>query len=180
MNRKAIEEGVKLFVSKESTMAKIRKAGLPIPPKPEDAVNGKNLFTEWDSMRKRYGGVANIPHADLGEFLDRWSGMVSYALWVEAIADIDRATASEVRDTIKDQLYTIQEGNREIRSATVATEPLYLEWELKFTEALSMFTVTKTLRLGYENRLNAISREITRRGGDVADTRMGINRGMQK
>jgi hypothetical protein len=179
MQRYEIVEGVKLFVSRRATMDKIQRAGLPVPPKPEDAVTGTDLFQEWDNVRRRYGGIANIPYNELGEFLDRWTGMVSYARWCEAIADIDRSTAEEVRDVVKKQLYTVQEGNREIRDASVYCEPLYLEWELKYTEALSMYTATRALREGYEQRAYAISREISRRGSDLEDTRRGINRGLQ-
>ena len=40
-----------------------------------------------------------------------------------------------------------------------------------------MYMATKALREGYEIRANAISREITRRGHDVMDSRRGFNRG---
>ncbi len=179
MERHQIESGVSELVTRETTMNKLRKAGLFIPPKPEEANGDINLFTEWETMRRRHGGLSNIPYGELGEFLDRWTGMVSYARWCEAVADIDKSTASEVRDTIKDQLYTIQDGNRELRAAMVATEALYLEWEKKYLEGLSMYTAIKALREGYEGKSNAISREITRRGGDLEDTRRGINRGLQ-
>jgi len=179
MNREQVESGVAEFITRETTMAKIKKAGLPVPPKPKDAVNGTNLFIEWENLRKTYGGVANIPAAELGDFLDRWASMLAYARWVEAIADIDRATAEEIRDTIRKQLYTLQEGTREMKDALVYTEPLYIEWECKYTEALSMYIAAKALREGYEHRLYAVSREITRRGNDMADTRLGITRGIR-
>lgn len=179
MLRQEIERGVSQYITREVTMNKIRRAGLPVPPKPEDATNGTDLFSEWDALRRRYGGTANIPYNELGDFLDRWTAMIAYARWVEAVADIDRATAEEIRDTVKKQLYTIQEGNREMRDASVYTEPLFIEWERKYTEALSMYTATRALREGYEHRAAAISREITRRGDDLQDTRRGINRGLQ-
>jgi len=176
-SREDVEKVINEFAVREVTMAKIRKAGLPIPPKPDDAVNGVDLFTEWENMKRRYGGVANIPYHELGDFLDRWTQMVSYSRWVEAVADIDQATAREIRDTIKKQLYTLQEGTREIRDAKVYTEPLYLEWEQRYVESLSMYTSVRALREGYEHRVNAISREITRRGSDNLDTRRNLNRG---
>lgn len=177
MERHEIVDGVKNFAVRESTKAKIAKAGLPMPPKPQDAVEGRDLFTEWERLKKKFGGVANIPFNDLGDFLDRWTGMIAYARWCEAIADIDQATAREIRDTVKKQLYTLQEGGRELRDAAVHTEPLFIEWEEKYTENLSMYIAVKALREGYEHRANAISREITRRGNDVMDTRRSMNRG---
>lgn len=175
MDKSRIEQGVKEFTVREATKSNMAKAGLPVPPQPD---NSELLYAEWENVKKKYGSVANIPFNELGSFLDKWTGLVSYARWVEAIADIDTSTAREIRDTIKKQLYTIQEGGRELRDAKVATEPLYIEWERKFTESSSMYTATRALREGYEIRANAISREITRRGNDMNDTRRTINRGV--
>ncbi|MEC0276916.1 hypothetical protein [Peribacillus frigoritolerans] len=174
MERHEIEAEILQYQVREEVMANQRKAGLPTPPKPYDS---DNLYTEWDNIKRRHGGVANIPFAELGDFLDKWTGLVSYARWVESIADIDTATAREIRDTIRNQLYMLQEGGRELRAADVTTEPLYREWEKKFTESQAMYMATKALREGYEIRANAISREITRRGNDMRDGTRGINRG---
>lgn len=170
MDRKQIENNIKNLTVREQTIAKIKKAGLFIPKKPDDADKGVDLFTEWENMKQRYGGVGNIPFNELGEFLDRWSAMISYARWLEAIADIDQTTAREIRDTIKKQLYTLQEGTREMKDAKVYTEPLYIEWENKYTEAFTLYTAVKALREGYEYRANSISREITRRSSERKGT----------
>lgn len=177
MDRQEIEREVKNYTVRELTKAKIEKAGLPIPSKPEELAKGMNIFTEWENMLKNYGGIANVPFSVLGEYLDKWTSVIAYARWVEAIADIDQATAREIRDTIKKQLYVIQEGSRELREAMVHTEPLYREWEQKYTESLSMMIAVKALREGYEKRAEAISREITRRLNDVLDSKKTDNRG---
>ena len=177
MNRQEVEQEVKGYTVRELTMAKVQKAGLPIPSKPVDLVEGVDIFTEWEKMKKNYGGIANIPFAVLGDYLDKWTSVVSYARWVEAVADIDQATAREIRDIVKKQLYTLQEGGRELREAMVHVEPLYREWEQKYTESLSMMIAVKALREGYERRADAISREITRRMNDVLDNRRNDNRG---
>ena len=177
MDRQKIEQEVEDYAVREITMAKVQKAGLPVPSKPTDLVEGVDIFTEWEQMKKNYGGIANVPFPALGDYLDRWTSVVAYARWVEATADIDQATAREVRDTIKKQLYTLQEGGRELREAMVHVEPLYREWEQKYTESLSMMIAVKALREGYERRADAISREITRRTNDVLDSRRVDNRG---
>lgn len=175
-NREQIEAGIEQFQVREVTKAKMRKAGLPTPVQPE---NSESLYNEWESIKKRFGGVANIPHTELGSFLDKWTGLVSYARWIEAVADIDLTTSREIRDTVKQQLYTLHDGGREIRAAKVHTETIYTDWEKKFTEDQAMYTATRALREGYEYRANAISREITRRGDDFHSNRRSINRGMQ-
>ncbi|WP_426455427.1 hypothetical protein ACP26L_36105 (plasmid) [Paenibacillus sp. S-38] len=178
MNRQEIEAGAQELVVRRKAMNRLASAGLPTPPKPEDSVEGRNLFTEWDNLKKRHGGVANIPFTELGDFLDRWTAMIAYARWCESVADLDRTTALEIRNTIQDQLYPLQEGNRELRAATVATEELYRHWQEQYLEANAIYTAMKGLREGYEQRANAISREITRRGADVMDARRGMNRGV--
>lgn len=178
MDRKQIEQGISEMEVYKKTTDKLKRAGLVIPPKPQDAVQGIDLFSEWENLKKKYGGVANIPYPELGEFLDRWTSMIAYARWTEAVADIDQQSAREIRDTVQKQLYTIQDGGREIRAAMVATEPIYIKWENEFTEKVALYTAIRGLREGYEQRANAISREITRRGSDNLDTRRGINRGM--
>src|SRR5690606_7291568 len=110
--REQIKEGIEQFAIRKETKSKLKKAGLPIPPKPEDVVEGRDIFTEWENVKKKYGGISNIPFNELGDFLDRWAGLASYARWVEAVADIDQTTSREIRDTVKKQLYTIQEGSR--------------------------------------------------------------------
>lgn len=177
MNREQVEKEITNYAVRELTMSKIKKAGLSIPPKPEDLADGVNLFNEWDNLKSSYGGIANIPFPILGDFLDKWTSLVSYARWVEAVADIDQATAREIRDTIKKQLYVLQEGSRELREASVHTEELYREWEQKYVENLSMLIAVKGLREGYEQRVDAISREITRRINDISDSKRASNRG---
>jgi hypothetical protein len=174
MDRWEIETEVEQLTVRKTTMTNIQKAGLPVPTRPSE--NG-DLFAEWETVKQRYGGMANIPFSELGDFLDRWTGMVAYARWTEAVADIDQTAAVEIRDTIRDQLYTLQDGGREIRSALVATESLYREWEGKYVEATAMYKAVRGLRESYEQRLNSISREITRRGSDVVDSRRAMNRG---
>lgn len=178
MNREQIEKGIAELEVFKKTQDKLRRAGLIIPPKPEEAAQGIDLYSEWDRMKKKYGGVANIPFHELGEFLDRWTAMIAYSRWTEAVADIDQQSAREIRDTIQKQLYTIQDGSREIRAAMVATEPLFIEWEQEYTEKLALFIAIRGLREGYEQRAAAISREITRRGSDNLDTRRQLNRGI--
>ena len=177
MTRDDIEKGIEELEVFKKTADKLKRAGLIIPQKPQDAVQGIDLFAEWERMKRQYGGVANIPFAELGEFLDRWTAMIAYARWTEAIADIDQQSSREIRDTVQKQLYTVQDGGREIRAAMVATEPIYIKWENEFTEKIALFTAIRGLREGYEQRANAISREITRRGNDQLDTRRMVNRG---
>ncbi|WP_145052600.1 hypothetical protein [Paenibacillus xylanexedens] len=177
MNRNQIEQYANNLEIRKKAMSSLSAAGLPQPQKSEDSLEGRNLFTEWDAMKKRFGGVSNIPFKELGDFLDRWTGMVAYARWCEAVADMDRTTATEVMATVKDQLYTLQDGNRELRAAMVSTEPIFLEWQDKYLESSAKYTTIRGLREGYEARLNSISREITRRGSDVLDNRRGMNRG---
>ena len=177
LDKKQIEQNIQNHVTYEEAMAKIKRAGLFIPKKPLDIIKGVDLFVEWENVKSKYGGVANIPFFDLGDFLDRWTNMIAYARWTEAIADVEQATAREIKDNIKKQIYTLQEGNREIRDALVYCEPLYVEWQIKFNESYTRYTLIKALREGYEQRAAAISREITRRSSDVIDTRRIINRG---
>lgn len=177
MDRTEIHSEVEQYAVREVTMAKIKKSGLPLPTKPEEKAEGVDIFTEWESMKTNYGGIANIPFHILGSYLDEWTSMVAYSRWVEAIADIDQATAREIRDTVKKQLYTIQDGGRELRDALVHTESLYREWEQKYVESLTMLLAVRGLREGYEYRMNAVSREITRRSGDLTDARRNDNRG---
>lgn len=172
-SRAEIEREIEIYKTREIAISKIKKAGLPIPTNPED----HGIIKEWEDLKKQFGGINNIPFHYLGEFLDRWTQMLSYARWVEAVADIELTTAEEIRNTIKKQLYTLMDGPREMKDASVYHEPLYVEWEKKYLEAATTLTLIKALRESYEYKVNAISREITRRGDDVVDIRKGINRG---
>lgn len=177
MDRDEVIQGIEDFQVRKSVESKVIQAGFPVPSKPGDVEGHNNLFDEWDRMRASYGGISNIPYPLLGDFLDRWSQLVAYARWVEAIADIDQATAREVRDFVKKQMYTLQEGGREIRDASVYVEPSVIQLQQEYTEKFSLWCMVKALREGYEQRANAISREITRRSNELNDsTRMG-NRG---
>lgn len=176
MTREQIKHDLDEYAVRAETMNRLKKAGLPMPKAP-NAWEDEDIFAEWDNLKKTYGGVSNIPFNTLGDFLDKWSSIISYARWVEAIADMDLTTSREIRDTIKKQLYTIQEGSRELRDASVHTDPMYIEYEKKFVADSAMYTATRALREGYEYRANSISREITRRGADVMDGRRASNRG---
>lgn len=167
MDRVEIEKGIQVTLEKAKVTEKLKRAGLPIPSKPKEVVENIDLFSEWEIIKNKHGGIANIPFNDLGSWLDKWSAMAAYARWTEAVADIKQTTSREVRDTVKKQLYTLQEGGREIRDAMVHVESLYIEWQNKFVEDSALYTAVKGLREGYEFRQAAISREITRRTGDA-------------
>lgn len=177
MDKEQILKGIEEFQVRKNVEAKIIKAGFPIPTKPADIEGQRNLFEEWDSMKTSYGGISNIPFPLLGEYLDRWTQLVSYARWVEAIADIDQASAREVRDFVKKQLYTLMEGNRELRDASVYIEPSVVQLQRDYMEKYSLWNMIKALREGYEQRANTISREITRRSNDLNDSNRSYNRG---
>lgn len=175
MTRDDIKKTVERMMSKsKNVIQQLKTIGLPIPQKPESLGN-MNIFQEWEQLKKQYGGVGNVPHKELGEFLDKWNSLISYARWLEAVADAKQANSREIRDTIKKQLYTLQEGSRETKDALVHTDPLYLQWEEQYIEDLTYYITLKALRESYEYRATSISREITRRGDDVENTQRVIN-----
>jgi len=177
MDREEIFKGIEDMQVFEKTLAKLDKAGLIIPDKPADSALTVSIYKEWDTMKQRYGGISNIPYNELGDFLDKWTALISYTRWVESVSDIEQQSALEIRDTIRKQLYTLQAGGREIRDSMVSIEPTYIKMEQDYNEKVSLYKAIKGLREGYETRANAISREISRRSAEVVDSRRGYNRG---
>jgi hypothetical protein len=177
MDRKEIEQNIEKMITASKVAAKLKISGLPVPQKPDFLDSNITIFDEWDRLKKEYGGIANIPFNELGEYLDKWSNLISYARWTEAVADIKQATSREIRDTVEKQLYVLQDGGRELRAASVQTEPIYIQWENKFVEDYAYYVAVKGLREGYECRANSISREITRRTTEFSDNRRSFNRG---
>lgn len=177
MDRKEIEKNIEDMISASKVAAKLKISSLPVPKKPDFLNDNITIFDEWDRLKKNYGGIANIPFNELGDYLDKWSSLISYARWIEAVADIKQATSREIRDIVEKQLYVLQDGGRELRAAAVHTEPLYIQWENKFIEDFAYYIAVKGLREGYECRANSISREITRRTTESSDVRRNLNRG---
>lgn len=173
LQREEIKRNIDNFIkAKEQALIKLKKANLPIPDKPQ---NSETLFQEWEELKRKYGGVAEIPYHILGDFLDKWASMLAYARWAEANAEINMITSREIRDTVKKQLYNLQDGGREAKDAAVYCESIYLEWERKYLEDLTLYTMIQALREGYEQKIAAISREITRRTDEFKDNRRSIN-----
>lgn len=172
MTKQEIEINIQSFISSKKVYQKIVNTNLPIPPKPP---NSETLFQEWDQIKAKYGTIAEVPYHVLGNYLDRWASLIAYARWAEASADINQATSREIRDVVKKQLYSLQEGSRETKDALVYTEDLYIKWEKQYIEDLTTYIMVKALREGYEQRMNAISREITRRGDDFKDVNRSCN-----
>ncbi len=177
MTRSDIENGIERMIQSSKVSAKLQASGLPVIKKPTALDSKINIFDEWETLKKTYGGIGNIPFEELGNYLDKWTSLVSYARWMEAIADIKQTTSREIRDTAEKQLYTLQEGGRELRAASVHTESIYIEWENKYLEDYTYYISIKGLREAYEFRANAISREITRRASEVDNARRSYNRG---
>jgi hypothetical protein len=140
------------------------ETGLIVPPKPVEATGVNNtVFEEWAKILKKHGGLSNIPFEVLGEYLERWTNLSSYARYHEAQADISHTTARELRDTYKKQLYVLGDGSRELRDAQVYTDTKYLELQKQFLDSYAYWTLVKNLRESYELKTAAVSREITRR-----------------
>lgn len=176
MNKLTREE-ILANIPQADVYRKLAELQLSIPKKPQDIAEGIDLATEWDNVKRKCGGLANIPYHELGDFLDRWTALVSFARWEEAKADMNRQTGEEMKNHIKKQLYMLQEGTREIRDAAVHVEPMYMQLQNQYIEANALYIAVRALREGYEQRANSISREITRRCSDNQDVKRGINRG---
>ncbi len=164
VTRETVEATASNMETRKKVTESIHSTGLIIPPRP---TNSEDLFKEWESFKNKYKGLGDMPYSALGDFLDRWASLIAYALWVEAAADTEYRTAREIRDTVKNQLYTLQEGGREIRAATVSTEELYIKWQTKCIEKEAIYIAIRSLREGYEHRASSISREITRRNSEA-------------
>lgn len=164
------DQNIREIVSKEKAKAKLEKAGLPVPSRPAES---ETLLQEWEMLKKNYGGIGNIPYVELGMAHDKFTSLLAYARWVEAIADIDLTTAKEIRDTVKKQLYIVQEGPREMKDARVYNDPLFLEWEQKYLDAYATYALASAVRETYEMRVATISREITRRGQESSEIKGG-------
>ena len=144
--------------------------GLPVP---ERVANAESLYAEWDTLKSQWGGVGNIPHDKLGDFLDKWSQLIAYAKWVEASADIRQAKSREARDTLKTMLFAEFDGSREIRASLVMNDPDFIRLEIEYTTELTRLLAVRALREGYESRYASISREISRRTGEFSTMRRG-------
>lgn len=137
------------------------KAGLIEPPKPK---NSEDIFSRWEGLKQRYGGIGDIPSNILGDILDNWSELLAYTRWLEAVADIKFQTAKEYLSLKKKQLLLVKGGtNREIRAAEAENDPEYLELFNIFIEENTAFILIKGIREGYEQRYFSVSREISRR-----------------
>lgn len=177
VTREEIEAGIEKMIQASKVSAKLQMVGLPVPKKPPQLKSNVTLFDEWEQLKKTHGGISNIPFDELGNFLDKWTAVISYARWVEAISDIKQLTSREIRDNVEKQLYTLQEGSRELRAASVHTEHLYIQWENQYLEDVAYYLSVKGLRESYEYRANAISREITRRTSEADNSKRSYNRG---
>jgi hypothetical protein len=174
MTTEQIKKEIESFRVFDVSLCKIKTAGMIIPEKPVDSLN---LFKEWETLKRKHGSVGNIPFEELGDFLDKWTSLISYTRWVEAVADVEQQSAKEVRDTVKKQLYVEKDGNREMKDALVHVDPIFVNLEKEYTEKLALYISIRGLREGYETRSNAISREISRRTQEIQDLRRGANRG---
>lgn len=152
-----------------SAVERVERLELPIPAKPVEVVEGIDILVEWDRLKTQHGGISNIPTVRLGDFFDKWTALLAYTRWVEAVADIEHASIREARDMIKKQIYTIKEGSRELRDALVYTDEEYIKLSNLYIEKLTFYILMKALRESYEYRVTAISREITRRGYEITD-----------
>lgn len=175
MTREDIQKGISELDINKKVSDRIKRAGLGVPQRPLETLEGVSIDSEWDNMKKRYGGISNMPYNEIGEFLSKWAETISYTRWCEAAADIESQTAREIKDRVENQLYTLQDGGRELRSASVTTEPLYIKCANEYLEKSTLYTAIKGLREAYEARLNAVSRELTRRTTDIDTTRRNLN-----
>lgn len=174
MSRQQIENHLATWDVRKEVLERIKRAGLPIPQKPTEP---EVMSEEWDRMNQQHGGLSSIPFHELGNFLGKWEALAAYARYVEAVADLERTALKERKDHVKSRLYVLSEGTREIRYALCQSDPLYVDLQHRYEFADATFTVARSLREGYEGKVSAISREITRRGNEASGTGISSNRG---
>jgi hypothetical protein len=174
MGRQEIERHLESWDVRKEVVERIKRSGLPIPPKPQ---NPEGMSAEWDELNQQHGGLSNIPFHELGNFLGKWDALAAYARYVEAVADFEQTVIKERKDHVKSQLYVLNEGTREIRYALCQSDPMYVDLQHKYEIAEATYIAMRALREGYEGKVNVISREITRRGNELQGTRLSSNRG---
>lgn len=180
LNHEAVEK-IQQYATSAEAEAERKKLRLPKPPEPDpirDDHTGEiiSIFQKWSQLRKRHGGVANIPYHELADYLDQWAELLAYVRFQEAIQDIDCGAYMEIRDRLYDQVYISEDGGRELRAALAGAHELYVEYSKKFTEAQVALKLTQSLRQSYEYRYYAVSREISRRQGDMSQTKRSQGR----
>jgi hypothetical protein len=156
-----------LDVNKEVRNA-LAKTGLPINTK---SVDSEALNSKWAAIRKKYGSINEVPFALLGSMLDAWTDLLSYSMWAVAVSDIELRTTSELKSTVKNQLFFLApSSSREMKTAWVCCHPIYTDLVHKELNAQAVYLSLKSLSDGYQYKVNAISREITRKGIERTQT----------
>ncbi len=159
-----IRKEIENFNQTKSIVNIILKAGIPIPNKVDI-----DLEDEWGAVKNKYNGLSNIPSPLLGEYLDKFSTILGYAYYCQAIADYESMSLKTQKEFAKEKLFLIQPtmSNKDTQVALVHNEPLYCELTEKYLIEYGKWRIITALVNSYERKTEAISREITRRGNEI-------------
>ncbi len=141
---------------------RVVELGVPLPkdPDPEEVSWPRN--------------VGDLTSDDLAHHLSWWSGWASYIRYHLARAETNAAAFSEEYSVMKQELIVKSDGDYRTvteMKASIEQLPVMTDCKAKVLEANAMKRMLSALLEGYEQKYNTISREISRRGAEIAGSR---------
>mgnify|MGYP001031227077 FL=1 len=148
---------------REEAKAKVRKAGLFFPARPNVP---EELLDESGNISLPQD-LTNVTDEELGLYLSIFTAISSYAEGVVAVTDIDWTTADRVA-TFAERLEIMrlpkeQQKNEDLRYGAINQHQYIRELRKKELQDLSTYKLSAGLLRAYEKSISALSREITRR-----------------
>ena len=160
-------EKLKEMEQKERAKARIKKAGLSFPSRPEIPPE----LQEPNGDVKLPEDVTAIPDKKLGQYLSIFNSLASYAQCIVAIADIEKTTAENIarmaeRFEIQD-LPKSRRKNEDLRYGSVYLIDYVFDLRQEAIEKRADYKMAESVLQSYERAIQSLSREITRRGNEM-------------
>lgn len=152
------------FKYREEAKAKIRKAGLFFPSRPE--IPDESMLDENGNITLP-PDLTLITDDELGLYLTVFTALSAYAEGVVAITDIDWTTSDRIA-TFAERLEILslpkeQQKNEDLRYGSINKKAYIRDLRKKELQDLATYKLSAGLLRAYEKAVSALSREITRR-----------------
>lgn len=139
----------------DRVIAAAEHAGLPAPCQP--LVKGKVIGPLTIDLTK-------VTSSRLGELLAEYTAQTGCASYAATIADLEANADEQALESVTARVRLLKTGTVQERSDKATNDPQVKAATKKALESRSLAALVQTVYRNYERDLNAISREITRRG----------------
>lgn len=170
----AIELALQAYNVGDEVKKSLAERGISIIPKPKyESIDGVDLTEDGEPIVP--SDITSLTLKDIGTLSGVCSSYLAFLGTQVAWAEMEVAQYENLRDLIKATIRSEVDGRKTDKDDIAMKDPRYIRINADYVKANTILEISKIKYKQYESNLRLLSREITRRGVEAEQEKVGNN-----